>query len=241
VHRLPLGLYAKRIPDWPSTNEPDMLRFLERHAPSIPAPCLIDTFQTDEPEAENGWFIMTALPGVRVYDVLYRMSYAERDQLADDLRSILNRMHQIQNKNPYLFSSVSGGRIHDQRAAAPGGCGPYNSEADLNSQLAKPFEKYPREAIPNAFSRTHRSVFSHSDLFLSNVLVDGGRLSGIVDWEQSAFMPEYWDFTKAMVASRRDTDAVAIYRRIWGYQFDEELEVMRWVHDVSPFGGAEAD
>jgi aminoglycoside phosphotransferase len=148
-------------------------------------------------------------------------------------------MHRISNKTPYVFANVSGGPIIDRRAAAPGGCGPYNSEADLNSHLAKGVEKYLRQEIPAAFSRSHKSVFTHSDLFFSNVLVDGGRLSGIVDWENAGFMPEYWEFTKAMRASALNADAQAIYRRIWGHKFDDELEVERWLWRVFPFGGPE--
>ncbi|KAK4150616.1 kinase-like domain-containing protein [Chaetomidium leptoderma] len=237
VHRLPLGLYAKRC-DRTQDNEPNALRLLEREAPSIPAPRLIDTFQI--PATDGGgddWFIMTGLPGLRVHHVLHRMSYAERDQLADDLRRVLDRMHRIPNRTPYAFANVSGGTITDRRASGPDGCGPYNSEADLNSHLAKGVEKYLKQDLPNAFSRAHKSVFTHGDLFFSNVLVDGGRLSGIVDWENAGFMPEYWDFTKAMWASKLDKDAHAVYRRIWGHRFDEELEVERWLWRVFPFGG----
>jgi len=182
---------------------------------------------------------MTRLPGVRVHDVLYRMSYTERNQLADDLSRILDQMHQIPNKTPYLFANVLGGPIIDRRAAC-GGCGPYNSEADLNVQLAKGVQQYLKQDIPTAFSRTHKSVFTHSDLFFSNVLVDGGRLSGIVDWECAGFMPEYWEFTKAMRSGMLDYDAQAVYRRIWGNRFDEELEVEQWLWRVFPFGGPEA-
>lgn len=93
--------------------------------------------------------------------------------------------------------------------------------------------------MPTAFSRTHESVFTHSDFFFSNVLVDGGRLSGVVDWEGAGFMPEYWDFTKAMRSPKLDKDAQAIYRRMWGHRFDEELEAEVWLWRVFPFGGPE--
>jgi hypothetical protein len=149
VHRLPLGLYAKRC-DRSQHNEPDALRLLEQEAPFIPAPRYIDTFQD---EGGNDWFIMTGLPGLRVLHAFYRMSYAERDRLADDLRIVLDRMHRIPNRTAYLFANVSGGPIMDHCAAAPGGCGLYNSEADLNSQLAKGVDKYLKQDMPNAFSR----------------------------------------------------------------------------------------
>ena len=184
---------------------------------------------------------MTSLPGVPVHDVLHRMSYPERHQLADDLRAVLDRMHQIPNKTPSLICNVSGGRIHDHRASAPGGCGPYNSEADFNAHLSRGFEAYLRKFIPDPFPKTHKSVFTHSDLFLGNVLVDGGRLSGIVDWESAGFMPEYWDFTRAMWARKNDKYAHAIYRRIWGNKFDKELEVEQRLWLAFPFSGPEAD
>ena len=133
VHQLPLGLYAKRCAR-SQHNEPKALQLLERLAPSIPAPRLMDTFQTASADGGDYWFVMTGLPGVRVHDVLHRMSYEERDQLADDLSGVLDQMHRIQNKTPYLFANVSGGPIIDRRAGGGRrGCGPYNSEADLNA------------------------------------------------------------------------------------------------------------
>jgi len=234
VHRLPFGLYVKRC-ERSQNNEPNALKLLEEHEPAIPAPLLIDTFQDID---KDDWFIMTRLPGVRVYDVLHRMSYVERNQLADDLSRILERMHRIPNKSPYLFANTLGGPIIDRRAGY-GGCGPYNSEADLNKHLAKGVQRYLLQQIPLAFSNTHKSVFTHSDLFFSNVLIDGGRLSGIVDWENAGFMPEYWDFTKAMRSVKWfDQDAEAVYRRIWGNKFDEELEVEKWLWRAFPFGGS---
>lgn len=243
VHRLPLGLYAKTCGRGrtPRDNEPKALQLLEREAPSVPAPRFIDTFQATAADGGEEWFIMTSLSGDRVMDVLYRMSYPELDQLAEDLRSVLGRMRKIQNKTPYLIGNVSGGRIHDHRASAPGGCGPYNSEADFNAHLSKGVEDYLRKFLPNAFSKTHKSVFTHSDLFLGNVLVERGRLSGIVDWESAGFMPEYWEFTRAMWSSKNNKDVHALYRRIWGNEFDEELEVEQRLWLAFPFSGPEAD
>ena len=115
VHRLPLGLYAKRC-HRSQHNEPNALRLLEQQAPSVPALRYIDTFQTSAADGGEDWFIMTGLPGFRVHDVLYRMSYTEQDQLADDLCRVLDRIHRISNKTPYAFANVSGGRIIDRAA-----------------------------------------------------------------------------------------------------------------------------
>jgi aminoglycoside phosphotransferase (APT) family kinase protein len=231
VQQLPLGLYAKRC-DRTQDNEPNALRLLEKNAPSIPAPLLIDSFQ----DADVDWFIMTKLPGVRVHDVLHRMSYSERDQLAADISHVLTQMHnKIRNTTPYQYANVSGGPIHDRRLGFDN-TGPFNSDADLNARMSCGIQTYLTKQVPTAFSRSHASVFTHGDLFFSNVLVDGGRLSGIVDWEGACFMPEYWEFTKAMRTARSE-EARAVYRRVWGDRFDVELETERWLWNAFPFGG----
>ena len=180
-------------------NEPVALRLVERYAPSIPAPLLIDTFTYDS----RDWFIATNLPGRRAQGILHRMSYAERDQLVADLSDVIAQMHKIPNTTPYRFSSVSGGPIHDLRFDT--GIGPFNSEADLNKDMVGDGElngesmwNYLKLEILSEFSRTHDSVFTNGHLFFSSILVDGGRLSGIVNWENAAFMPAYWEYVKSM-------------------------------------------
>lgn len=244
---LPFGLYAKSC-GRSRYNEPKALQLLEHHAPSIPAPRLVDTFQmTPEFGDAHGlegryrdWFVMTALPGERVENVLYRMSYAERQRLADDLSTVFGLMHKIPPTNTSaLFASALGGPIFDRRlGGGEKGCGPYSNEADMNAQLAKGIpEAYLRQYVPSAFAQSHESVFTHGDLFLSNVLVDQGVFSGLIDWEEAAFMPSYWDFVKAMRTSRSSPDAQALYRLIWGHDFDEELETEKWLWQCFPYGG----
>ncbi|KAL2261519.1 hypothetical protein VTK26DRAFT_4008 [Humicola hyalothermophila] len=124
VQQLPLGLYAKRCRDQNFRTEPAALRLIEREAPSIPAPRLIDTFYLADGEGSNPkgwWFIMTSVPGVPLNTVLHRMSYPERHRLADDLRDVVSQLQRIPNNTSHLFASAApGGRIIDHRAAAPG-------------------------------------------------------------------------------------------------------------------------
>jgi hypothetical protein len=42
------------------------------------------------------------------------------------------------------------------------------------------------------------------------------------------------------VVRNNDKAAKAIYRRIWGHKFDEELETERWLWKAFPFGGPQA-
>lgn len=45
--------------------------------------------------------------------------------------------------------------------------------------------------------------FTHADLNASNILVEGGHITGIIDWEFAGWYPEYWDYTKMWWSERR--------------------------------------
>lgn len=43
-------------------------------------------------------------------------------------------------------------------------------------------------------------VFTHADLHPNNIMVDPssrGTVVGLIDWEQSGWYPDYWEFCKA--------------------------------------------
>ena len=52
--------------------------------------------------------------------------------------------------------------------------------------------------------------FTHADLTLYNIMVSGlpgqRRVSGIVDWEQAGWYPEYWEYCKMHIAVHEDHD-----------------------------------
>ncbi len=59
--------------------------------------------------------------------------------------------------------------------------------------------------------------FSHADLYPGNILVvkQGGQISisGIVDWEQAGWYPDYWEYCKTMIVGC----------------YDDEWKVQGWV------------
>ena len=54
--------------------------------------------------------------------------------------------------------------------------------------------------------------FSHADLYPGNILVvkspQGSQtsISGIVDWEQAGWYPDYWEYCKTMIVGRYDDE-----------------------------------
>ena len=230
VQRMPFGLYFKRCAR-AQGNEPNALKMVQQHT-SIRAPLLVDTFQ------DNGdmCMVMTRIRGQMLADVFHLMSYNERDQFADDLRACIQQLRAIPNNTPYLFADTTGGRMIDHRVPDRE-CGPFNTEADFNNHLYHcGVGSDLIKSIEPVHSRKHESYFTHSDLHTTNLLVEGGRLCGIVDWECAAFKPEYWEFTKAMYGVWNRGPIENMFRRVFGALYSEELEVEQALWKVTPFG-----
>ncbi|KAL2856775.1 hypothetical protein BJX68DRAFT_229451 [Aspergillus pseudodeflectus] len=194
TQRLPFGLYMKRCRA--PRNEAHVLKLVENYT-TIPAPRLTDTWE------HNGVsnLLMTRVCGVRVGDVCHRMSYAERDRFADNMRDCIAQLRRIPNTTPYLSCDALGNGIVDHRIPDGGRGGPFKTEADFNNHLASHLGgSYAKVAEWREFTPREHSkfYFTHSDLHPTNLLVENGRLSAIVDWESAGFRPEYWEFTKAM-------------------------------------------
>jgi hypothetical protein len=110
-------------------NEPNALRQVEQYA-SIPAPRVVDVGEYDG----DTYLVMTRLPGQPLIDVFYLMSYAERNRLADDLRTAVTQLRKIPNKTPFSFGDTLGGPLVDH-CMPNGTAGPFNSEADFYNRL----------------------------------------------------------------------------------------------------------
>lgn len=66
--------------------------------------------------------------------------------------------------------------------------------------------------------------FSHGDLTLGNIIVSGAagsqRIVGIIDWEQSGWYPEYWEY----------------FKLLYGVEYDHEWRNEGWAEKVmKPF------
>lgn len=177
VQRLPFGLIMKECTRAPES-EPNALSLVEQYT-TIPAPRVVDVGEY------NGktYLIMTRLPGQHLAEVNHLMSYAERERFADDLADCVSQLRKIPNHTPYLFANTVGGPIVDHRIPDEKG-GPFNSERDFNNHLTSHLNCTPDKVLDGLTMREdHCSYFTHSDFFSFNLLVEGGRLSGIVDWE----------------------------------------------------------
>lgn len=220
VQRVPFGLYIKHgranfIPE----GEAPALKLIEQHTDLL-APKLIDMLITKN----HSYLVMTRVPGTPLQDVLYLMSYPERRQFAADLRDYIFKLRKIPNSNTSAICNASGGPVFDYRIQEKSNlAGPFQLEADFNKCLVK------RKSLESAVhGRSHSIYFTHADLRPSNVLMNAGKLSGLVDFGCAGFFPEYWEYTKGVRGHfAPDTTWIDLLCESFGGAYREELEAER--------------
>ncbi|EEP76255.1 predicted protein [Uncinocarpus reesii 1704] len=232
VKFLPFGLCLK-YGGSVSKNEANALLLVEKHT-TIPAPQLID-FTRDK--HGTGFLLMTTVPGIPAEKVYYLMTYEEREQLAKDLGKCVSQYRRIKNCHRSLICDTTGGPITDNRIGhIP--YGPYATKTAFLDDLTEGLEELRRERpLSLLYEKEHEICFTHSDLHLANLLLDGGRLSGIVDWENAGFKPEYWDYTRAVWVNMSSKRYAHQLRLAFDKDYQDELEAERLLWRLKPEKG----
>ncbi|EFR00557.1 serine/threonine protein kinase [Nannizzia gypsea CBS 118893] len=232
AQQLPLGLYMKQCYRT-RYNEGMALQIVEQRT-SIHAPLYVDTFEHEG----KLMLVMTWIKGNQLNEVFHRLSYQERAQLSADLCSAIKQLRTIPNNTSHRFANVLGGplldvRIPDQPDVA---YGPFNKVTDFhNSLIHTHIASSTEEAVAPIYSRKYRSFFSHADLNPYNIMIDRGKLSGIVDWECAGYYPEYWEFTKGIYCVENSPEREKIIRDAFpDDNYDEELAAEKLLWKETP-------
>lgn len=210
-------------------NEVKALQIVEQHT-SIPAPLFIDTFE----HQGKVMLVMTRVRGQQLQEVFHRLSYPERTQLSADLRSAIKQLREIPNTTPHRFANVLGGPLLDVRLpdSHDRARGPFDNESDFHDALIHKFiSAETKQAVAHVHSQSYRSFFSHADLNFYNIIIERGKLSGIVDWECAGYYPEYWEFTKGIYIIEGAADREKIIRDAFpdeDYRDELEAEKVLW-------------
>lgn len=232
VQRVPFGLVIKDCLR-SYENEVNALRLVGHHT-SVPAPRIVDTGVY----GNKKYLVRSRLPGQMLGDVLHLMSYAERDRFADKLGECVAQIRQIPNSTPHHLCDTLGGPLSDHQI--PDTCGgPFNTEEDFNDHLTSHMN-CTSAAFFNGQTppQNHTIYFTHPDFHWTNLLVDRGQLSGIVDWESAGHKPEYWEYTKAVWTSLGDPILQALFHRAFTKfgNYEAELAAERKLWRYTPFG-----
>jgi len=99
-----------------------------------------------------------------------------------------------------LISACDGTEIRDSRVYftyhAPACRDEHAFNEYLLSSLEAPTPPLVRGALSRGLRTDHRIVLSHCDLAPRNIIVQEVKITGLVDWEDSGWYPEYWEYVK---------------------------------------------
>ncbi|KAI9710955.1 MAG: hypothetical protein M1820_002392 [Bogoriella megaspora] len=238
TYRLPFNLYLRvAAGNWASKHQAEFqsLRLVEKHT-SIPAPRALDTIRF----RDSSFLLMTGLPGEKIGRMIHTMTDEQLHAAVRDLKEYIAELRQIPNRNgsEYQICNALGGGILDwrigdsQREELR-----FRDEARFNQYLTYdlPLGEDARKLILKSHSVKHDIVFTHADLNLRNILVDGsGKISGIVDWECAGWYPEYWEYTKAHFTVRHTVRWIAdVVDQIFP-NYRDELQVEDMLSSMAP-------
>jgi hypothetical protein len=217
IAQLPFGLILK----WSDgTRIEEVLSMQVARRAGLPVPRVICYGEhPDTPHAPIS-ILMTRMPGEELGRVYEALSDEDRNSVLEELKGYLEIIRGWPSPwGGQRICSLQGTSIRSVRL--PGHyAGPFESEEDFNEYLIRPAwsggfssDTEYNDALNRAKtmgSLPHRIVFTHGDLKHHNILVQGGKITGFLDWESAGWYPEYWDFTTALRFTQED---------FWWYSF----------------------
>lgn len=189
-----------KLSEPPRLTEAEALRFV-RSKTSIPVPEVYDAY-TDE-SIERGVIVMEYIEGDVLRDVWDEMPDYEKDGIIMQLRGYMEELRSIKGE---FIGSVDQTSCQDPIFTGDlDSFGPYADEGAFHEGIVRAVEiseegPWVRQTagFVRALPQNHEIVLTHSDFTPRNILVRGGKVVGIIDWEMAGFFPAYWEYVKAL-------------------------------------------
>ena len=179
-------------------SEASSIRFISQRT-SIPVPKVICAFE----HRGVTYIVMERIDGQMVGSGWLNRSVASRTKILTQLRGLIQQMRDIPAPSDVGVANVDGGAIYDCRLPGPSlHFGPFRDVAHFHHHLRRGFEHDTRlepeiNRLIDLGSGQWSIVFTHGDLSSLNILVQGDKVVGIVDWETAGWYPAYWEYTTA--------------------------------------------
>ena len=174
--------------------EASALRFLNECGLQLPVPVLVDEIFVEE--EGNSYTVMTRMPGERLSSQSELLKDLDAIRpVVEDIFCVLRKLWTLRQPTALagkVMVSASGHGLPDPTDSFSSLAGPFNTILDCYHHIAhsNSRDELYREAVQAVTADT--VVYVHCDLRSHNILVKDGRLSGIVDWENSGWLPLHW-------------------------------------------------
>ena len=161
---------------------------------------------------------MEKIAGERAGQAWVRRSEESRIQILDQLKSMVEQLRAVPPPEGFSVASILGGAIYDARLPGQPSRGPFKTVEDFHSSLRNNLVtegcSVPEdlEELVGFHGQPCPSVLTHGDLSSLNILVQGDKVVGLIDWETAGWFPAYWEYTCAWNANpqnefwRREVD-----------------------------------
>lgn len=174
------------------STEADALEFLNRAAPDLPVPRLVDAFVL----GDASYAVMTRIPGHNLLE--HPLPTPQLHVVAEEVIHFLNALWELNpppELNGQIMISASGDGLPNPMSLhvdlAPVFPSTLHCYARMGFMDIERFTQDTDERALQVLARD-RITWVHTDLRLQNILVKDGHLSGIVDWEDSGWLPRHW-------------------------------------------------
>jgi aminoglycoside phosphotransferase len=197
--------------------EQRVLVALAPHRPFVPEPLAFAV------EAETGFSLLSYLPGRNGAELAREVDAAAAHALVAAYAWALRRVHSWQTALPqpadWLTRALDRVERHVLSGAVPnpiphpgrwGGADPTQLVADLRTW---------RVTVANDL------VFAHGDYCMPNILLQDGRVSGVIDWPEGGYADSRYDLATAAWSIRfnlEDESYVRTFLLAYGYDEPEE-------------------
>lgn len=162
----------------------------------IPSPTVFNASTTSDGQ---GHISMEYIQGQPLDKLWPDMSVDQKKHITRQLREIVEKMRSVAPP-PNFIGACDGTEIRDTRLYFTYHSPPCRDEEAFNEFLLSALHENVPPLVRTALSRrlrtNHRVVLSHCDLTPRNILVQDGEIKGLVDWEDSGWYPEYWEYVK---------------------------------------------
>ncbi|OAA40244.1 Protein kinase-like domain protein [Metarhizium rileyi] len=197
----------------------------------IPAPCVHDVYRATDGQ---GRITMDYIEGQSLDKLWPAMSVQQKKDIARQLRGLVEKMRSV-TPPANLIGACDGEEIRDTRLYFTYHSPPCRDEEAFNEFLLSGLYENTPPLVRAAFSRrlrtNHRVVLSHCDLTPRNILVQDGQIQGLVDWEDSGWFPEYWEYVKFFQrTAEKDWKQYAedIFPELYHDELVDFIAICRW-------------
>ncbi|KAK2772965.1 hypothetical protein FQN52_004799 [Onygenales sp. PD_12] len=217
--------------------ETDAMKFIATNT-TIPVPKIYESkfVSPDKYTSEYSHIIMEYMPGETLEKAWPTLSEDDRVSICQQLGGYLIQLQNLKGKR--RIEGVNGACV-TVGLRFPRRGGPFETEAEFNEFLVNGLHKKVSTVLKQyaraALFDTHDIHFAHGDFTPRNILVDGGKVTAILDWEKAGWFPEYWDISR-MVSEPKVLgmlDYQDYFNHIFSRMYVQEFLAMRFIEGMT--------